>query len=732
MAAYADIIIDISAPTLDRSFQYEIPAELRELAEVGSPVLVPFGNAKKPKRGYIVGLSDEPKVAREKIKPIADIPERDLSIEDSLVALAYRIKRRYGGSLYDALRTVIPSRQKIAAVPKRKVRRTVTKERLAEMLEQVSRRETAKARLYGALLDTEEIPYELVTGKLKITKAALDKAQDEGILTVAELSDTENEPGAGLAVTLNDEQRNAADTIANSLGKGGVFVLHGITGSGKTEVYLSVIERTLAAGKQVIVLIPEIALTYQTVLRFYRCFGDRVAFVHSKMPAGERYRMRERAKEGRISIMIGPRSALFTPFPDLGLIIVDEEHENSYRSELTPRYHAVDVAVERARMCGATVVLGSATPSLETYYRCEQGEYTLLTLSKRAKDGAVLPKSEIVDLREELREKNFSVISRRLRAAIVDRLAKHEQVMLFLNRRGYAGFVSCRSCGYIAQCPHCDISLTYHNDGTLRCHYCGYRVPYQKACPECGSQYFLPFGKSGTQKIEELVEKEFPNARVLRMDADTTKAADDYEAILSEFAEGRGDILIGTQMIVKGHDFPNVTLVGALAADLSLGVAEYSCAERTFDLLAQAAGRAGRDRIPGEVIIQTYRPDHYAITAAAASDYRAFYETEIRYRRSFGYPPVRHMLTIVGGHRREDTLEKAMGELAAKAREVAETAGAVVIGPALPQMHKKNDMFFRVIYVKSADIELLIAAKDAAEQWMHEARGGVGLTFDMD
>ncbi|MBP5354668.1 MAG: primosomal protein N', partial [Lachnospiraceae bacterium] len=457
-----------------------------------------------------------------------------------------------------------------------------------------------------------------------------------------------------------------------------------------------------------------------------------VAFFHSKMPAGERYRIRERAKVGRISIMIGPRSALITPFPNLGLIIVDEEHENSYRSELTPRYHAVDVAVERAHMCGATVVLGSATPSLETFYRCEQGEYTLLTLSKRAKDGAVLPKSEIVDLREELKAKNFSVISRRLRAAIEDRLAKHEQVMLFLNRRGYAGFVSCRSCGYIAQCPHCDISLTYHNDGTLRCHYCGHRVPYQKTCPECGSEYFLPFGKSGTQKIEELVEKEFPKARVLRMDADTTKAADDYEAILSEFAEGKGDILIGTQMIVKGHDFPKVTLVGALAADLSLGVAEYSCAERTFDLLAQAAGRAGRDRIPGEVIIQTYRPDHYAITAAAASDYRSFYDTEIRYRQSFGYPPVRHMLTIIGGHRREDTLEKAMGELAAKTREVAENAGAVVIGPALPQMHKKNDMFFRAIYVKCRDIELLIAVKDAAEQWMHEARGGVGLTFDMD
>ena len=732
MAAYADIIIDIAAPVLDRTFQYEIPPQLRERATVGAPVLVPFATAKKPRRGYIVGLSDEAKIDASRIRPIEDIPERDLTIEDSLVELAYRIKRRYGGSLYDALRTVIPSRQKIAAVPKRKVRRAMSQEAFAELIAQLPKRETAKLRLYSALAETEEIPYELVTGKLKITRAALTKAQDEGILTVAELDDDENEPGAGLTVTLNDEQIAAADTVAESLGNGGVFVLHGITGSGKTEVYLRVIESALAQGKQVIVLIPEIALTYQTVLRFYRCFGDRVAFVHSKMPAGERYRMRERAREGKISIMIGPRSALFTPFPDLGLIIVDEEHETSYRSELTPRYHAVEVAVERARMCGATVVLGSATPSLETYYRCEQGEYRLLSLTKRAKDGAVLPSTEIVDLREELKAKNFSVISRRLRSAIEDRLAKHEQIMLFLNRRGYAGFVSCRSCGYIAQCPHCDISLTYHNDGTLRCHYCGHRVPYKKTCPECGSQYFLPFGKSGTQKIEELVEKEFPKARVLRMDADTTKAADDYEAILSEFAEGKGDILIGTQMIVKGHDFPNVTLVGALAADLSLGVADYACAERTFDLLAQAAGRAGRDKIPGEVIIQTYRPDHYAITAAATADYRSFYETEIRYRRSIGYPPVRHLLTIVGGHRREATLESAMEELAALLREVAEADGAVVIGPAPPQLQKKNDMYFRVLYVKHGECETLIRVKDAAEQWMHEGHGGVGLTFDMD
>ena len=730
MALYADVIIDISAPTLDRTFQYSVPEELSERAVTGAPVLVPFGKGKAPRRGYIVGISGELKVAPEKIRPIAEIPKKDLTIEDSLVNLAYRMKERYGGSLYDALRTVIPSRQKVESVRKRVVKRAVSGEELLALCEKLTGRETAKARLYKALAEAPEIPYELVTGKLKLTKASLDKAQEEGILSVEEAEEGSFSEGEGLTVTLNEEQEAAAREVLAADGHE-VFVLHGITGSGKTEVYLRVISDVIAQGKQVIVLIPEIALTYQTVMRFYRCFGDRVAFVHSKMSAGDRYRMRERARNGEISIMIGPRSALFTPFPNPGLFIVDEEHETSYRSESTPRYHAVTVAVMRAKECGAKVILGSATPSLETYYLCETGSYKLLSLHRRAKEGAVLPKAEIVDLREELAAHNYSVISRRLHAAVTDRLSRGEQVMLFINRRGYAGFVSCRACGETAVCPHCDVSLTYHNDGTLRCHYCGYRRRYEKVCPACGSKYYLPFGRSGTQKIEELVEKEFPKARVLRMDADTTKAAEDYETILTEFAEGRGDILIGTQMIVKGHDFPNVTLVGALAADLSLGVPEYNSAERTFDLLAQAAGRAGRDKIPGEVIIQTYRPDHYAVTAAAAADYQAFYDTEIAYRRACGYPPVRHLLTIVGADRREAVLETAMDELAELLRKTCRDSGAAVIGPAPAGLRKKRDLYYRVLYVKHGDIDALVGAKDAAESWMH-GPGGVGLTFDVD
>ena len=731
MAVYADIIIDIAAPKLDRSFQYRIPDALRKEARVGSPVLIPFGSGKTLRRGYIVGIGDEPKIEASKIREIAEIPKRDLTIEDSLVTLAYRIRERYGGSLYDALRTVIPSRQKVEQVPKRMVRRALSADELMKRADGLRGNETAKARLYRALAETAEIPWELVSGKLRLTKAMLERAQADGILTIETVVDAQNDRGAGLTVTLNREQESAAAAVLSGDEKCSVFLLHGITGSGKTEVYLRVIGEILAKGQQVIVLIPEIALTYQTVLRFYRCFGDRVAFIHSKMSAGDRYRMRERARAGEISIMIGPRSALFTPFPNLGLVIVDEEHETSYRSELTPRYHAVSVAIMRAELCGAKVILGSATPSLETYYKCGRGEYRLLTLTKRAKDGAMLPKAEIIDMREELKSRNFSVISRRLREAVNRRLERGEQVMLFLNRRGYAGFVSCRACGETAVCPHCDVTLTYHKDGTLRCHYCGYRAPYRPVCPKCGSKYFLPFGRSGTQKIEELAAKEFPTARILRMDADTTRAADDYEAILSDFAEGRGDILIGTQMIVKGHDFPRVTLVGALAADLSLGAPEYTAAERTFDLLAQAAGRAGRDRIPGEVLIQTYRPDHYAVLTAADADYAAFYETEIRYRRACGYPPVRHMLSIVGADRREATADAAMEELAGVVAKAAQTEAALVIGPAPAQMKKKRDLYYRVLNVKHAEIEALIRIKDVAEAWMH-GESGIGLTFDMD
>ena len=349
----------------------------------------------------------------------------------------------------------------------------------------------------------------------------------------------------------------------------------------------------------------------------------------------------ERVKRGEVDVMIGPRSALFTPFENLGLIVIDEEHETTYKSEQVPRYHARETAIRRAKLEGASVVLGSATPSLEAFYRCRLGEYTLLELKNRA-TAQSLPEVYTVDMREELKHGNRSIISDRLKEMIEDRLQKRQQIMLFLNRRGYAGFVSCRECGYVVKCTHCDVALSAHKNGKLVCHYCGYERPSMTSCPECGSHYIGGF-RAGTQQIEELVTKMFPAARVLRMDMDTTKKKDSHEKILSAFAAEEADILIGTQMIVKGHDFPQVTLVGILAADMSLYSNHYQSAERTFQLLSQACGRAGRGREKGEVVIQTYNPEHYSIQTAARQDYESFYEEEMNYRMLMGYPPAEEL-----------------------------------------------------------------------------------------
>ncbi len=497
-------------------------------------------------------------------------------------------------------------------------------------------------------------------------------------------------------VVLNGEQRAAFEKILNAWPK--PALLYGVTGSGKTEVYMELIEEMRRRGRQTILLIPEISLTYQNLVRFYDRFGERVACVNSRLSEGERYEAFERAKQGEIDVMIGPRSALFTPFARLGLILIDEEHDTAYHSDTAPRYDAGTVALKRAELAGAGVVFGSATPSLGTYRNALRGDYTLAVMRGRAKKDAHLPAVTIVDLRKELKEGNKSIFSRTLREAMEDRLARREQVMLFLNRRGYAGFVSCRSCGRVIRCPHCDVSLTAHRNGRLVCHYCGYSVPMPDRCPVCGSPYIAGFGL-GTQKVESAVAKQFPGARVLRMDADTTTAKDAHAKLLAAFAAGEADVLIGTQMIVKGHDFPNVTLVGILAAELSLYADDFRAAERTFQLLTQAAGRAGRADKPGSVIIQTYDPENTAIVTAAAQDYERFYAEESANRRLLAYPPEGEMMAVLV---RDAAEEKALAEaerLAAAARALHK--GVTVIGPSPAGVAKVKDQFRVVFYVKS-------------------------------
>ena len=525
---------------------------------------------------------------------------------------------------------------------------------------------------------------------------------------------------------LNPEQSYVADSIIEDYDKGihGTYLIKGVTGSGKTEVYLEVIEHVLSMDKQVIMLIPEIALTYQTVMRFYKRFGNVVSILNSRMSKGERYDQYLRAKRGELKIMIGPRSALFTPFDRLGLIVIDEEHEGAYKSDSVPRYHARETAVELAAMCNASVILGSATPSVDAYYKARSGEYKLFVMNNRAGE-STLPEVETVDLREELRSGNKSIFSRRLKKMIEERLNNKEQVMLFLNRRGYVGFINCRECGHVIKCPHCDISLTAHNNGRLVCHYCGYTEPDKKLCPKCGSKYIGGF-KVGTEKIEQAVKEAFPAARVLRMDFDTTKGKEGHEKILEEFSGGNADILVGTQMIVKGHDFPNVTLMGILLADLSLYSSDFRAQERTFELLTQAAGRAGRGDKRGNVIIQTYDPSHYSIQTAMKHDYDAFYEQEIMYRELMDYPPVSNLLTVKVSSKNEqlanDTPVWLLQETTKELRKIYydEDDMPRAIGPSRASVYKLNDIFSVLLFFKHKQYTVLTQVKDILEKYIRE------------
>lgn len=753
MAEYANIIIDISHEKLDRPFQYRVPEGLKNRLYPGIQVLVPFGNGNRTIRGYVIELTDEAEFDKDRLKEITAIDMEGVPVEAQLISLAAWIKENYGGTMNQALKTVLPVHQKTRQKEKKSVTLAVSRDKAQEQLVAFQKKHnTARVRLLEALLDAAGnvggsasigIPYEAVTGKLNVTPAVIRAMEELGLVTVEKeqfwrnpVFVSETAAAAGNAdFTLNSEQQQIVDTISADFRQEnyGTYLIHGVTGSGKTAVYIELIARAVAEGRQAIVLIPEIALTYQTVMRFYKRFGDRVSVLHSRMSQGERYDQFLRAKNGGLDVMIGPRSALFTPFSNLGYIIIDEEHESSYKSETVPRYHAREAAIERARMVGASVVLGSATPSLESYYKAKQGEYRLLNLRTRIEEKP-LPTSEIIDLREELKQGNRSILSCRLQELMEDRLNKGQQMMLFLNRRGVSGFVSCRACGHVFRCPHCDVSLSQHNNGRMVCHYCGYQEPAAKICPQCGSKYVSGF-KAGTQKIEQVVKERFPEARVLRMDFDTTRNKEGYEKILAAFANGEADILIGTQMIVKGHDFPNVTLVGILAADLSLHISDYRGPERTFQLLTQAAGRAGRGQERGRVVIQTYSPDHYSILLAARQDYEAFYEQEISYRRLMKYPPVWHMMVMLVASGKQELTEQCarlLWEKLQQAQEKGKIQGLSMIGPADPPIAKVNDIYRKVIYFKHENYAALARVKDVLEQFIKRHREFDGVTIQFD
>lgn len=519
----------------------------------------------------------------------------------------------------------------------------------------LQRRAPKQAALYLDLLYGEPVqPAAALCLKHNTSTAALKALEQRGYIQRFEQeyyrapSLGEGHASAGKH-TLNEEQQAAYDAIAARLdgGEFHTFLLHGITGSGKTEVYLQVIEHVLSIGKDAIILVPEISLTPQTVGRFYARFQQNIAVLHSALSMGERYDEWRRAQRGEVRIVVGARSAVFAPLKNLGVIVVDEEHDSSYKQGETPRYHARDVAIMRARDAGAVCLLGSATPSVESYYNSEQGKFTRLELHTRATRGT-LPEVHVLDMRIETRESGGKmVLAPALEEAVRQRVQSGEQVILLLNRRGFAPCVLCPSCGWVAECDHCNVSLTYHRaNHTLLCHYCGEAADPPQLCGQCNGKTLVYLGL-GTQRAEEYLQQEFPTARIARMDADTTARKGGHAQILGRFAKREIDILIGTQMLAKGHDYPAVTLAGVIHADTGLGLPDFRAPEQTFNLLTQVAGRAGRGDLPGEVYIQTYRPRHYAVTCAAHHDYAAFYAHEIEHRRAGGFPPLRRMVNFL-------------------------------------------------------------------------------------
>ena len=728
---FANIIVDISHEKLDRPFGYIIPKELEDKISVGTAVMIPFGRGNRLISGYVIEITYTAGFDVSKMKPIHSVVENATSVEGELIKLAWWIKENYGSTMNQALKTVIPVKQTVRGIEKKTIVLNLSKEQLEEKIQTYTKKNAkARVRLLNELSNTDRLSKNLVVDKLNISAGTLKAMEQLGDIIIETDTGYRNPvkkiEQKAYDIILNEQQRQVSENIKKTMdfrkdSKPNIHLIHGITGSGKTEVYIDLIDYTISKGKAVIVLIPEIALTYQTVMRFTRRFGDRVSIINSRLSKGERYDQFERAKNGDVDIMIGPRSALFTPFKNLGLIIIDEEHESAYKSESVPKYHATEVAIKRAKDVGATLVLGSATPSVESYYRAKNGAYKLHVLNKREKGN--LPEVHVVDLREELKNENKSIFSIELQNLIKDRLEKKQQTMLFINRRGYAGFVSCRDCGEAIKCPHCDVTLKLHRNRKLVCHYCGHTENMPTLCPKCGSKYLGGFG-IGTQQIETAVKKMFPHAKVLRMDADTTSKKGGHDEILSAFANREADILVGTQMIVKGHDFPGVTLVGVIAADMSLYSSDYCANERTFQLICQAAGRAGRGELPGIAIVQTYSPDNYSIETAGRQNYEEFYEEEIAYRKLMKYPPVSNMVSILLQGREQKQLIEVTNYLVEIIKNYKDKyfKELFVIGPADPPVGKINDIYRKIIYLKSDSRQGIIQLKNYLEDVINSSQ----------
>ena len=637
MDLYADIVVNSDAITIDKPFSYKVRENLRNILKLGHRVRIPFGNGNKTIEGFVFNIYEEEKDDNIRYKYIVDVCEPEPLLNRENLILVEFLRRKYLCKYIDAIRVMIPP--KIMSGNKEKIKQVIFFNKFVEGMTDKQIQGLEKIRENDGIFSRAEL-----TKELGISTYTIKKLIDSGAVIVKEQKvDRSNyrEFEKYPAKKLTDEQENAYYKILRS---NKVCLLKGVTGSGKTEVYMNLVSAMLFEDKTSLMLVPEISLTPQMIERFKGRFGKDVAVFHSRLSDGERYDEWYRVRNGEAKLVIGARSALFLPFKDLGLIIVDEEHESSYKSEMSPRYNTIEVCEFIKGLKDCKVVLGSATPSLDSYYKALKKDYDLVELTTRI-GGKPLPKVEIVDMREELKAGNKAMFSRALYKKIKEKLSKKEQIILFLNRRGYSSFVSCRSCGFVYVCESCDISMTYHHNGFLICHYCGKTKKMDRTCPKCKSKYLKHFG-TGTEKVEMAVKHYFPEARVLRMDVDTTRKKNSHEELYNSFKNGEADILVGTQMIAKGLDFENVTLVGVLAADLGINFPDYRASERSFQILTQVSGRAGRADKEGEVIVQTYSPENYSLNYAKTGDYDKFFKEEIMIRKAMDYPPFSKLMLI--------------------------------------------------------------------------------------
>ncbi|MCL2407418.1 MAG: primosomal protein N' [Defluviitaleaceae bacterium] len=712
----AEVIVDITNAEVDKVFHYllpdqhNIPENLRDSISPGFRCIVPFGN--RHIDGCIVGFS-EPTVDPSKLKKIISFYEDYPIITPHLLELAKWMKTKYYTTLAACLRSIAPSWTGAKRNKKILYAQLIEgKENTDEYIETTKKNGT-QAQVLKALAKHggEPIPIATLAATLSISASPIRTLEKKGLVTIAErlsinkpiATITYNTDNKKESVTLTEEQLNVLHTLSNSP-RGKTWLLHGVTGSGKTEVYMRLIEKAITEGKQAIMLVPEIALTPQAVDSFKRRFGTGVAVTHSRLTPLERMEQWNAARSGEISIMIGPRSAVFAPFPTLGVIIVDEEHEKTYTSETTPKYSSSTVAEKLGELTGAVVVLGSATPDIITYFRAQKGEIGLLTMEKRVNNR--FPQVHVADLRTELAEGNRTIFSKVLQFEMERNVKLGHQTILFMNRRGHSTFVSCRACGYVCKCGSCSVNFTYHTQtSSMLCHYCGARERPPTDCPQCSSRHVRYFGV-GTQKIEEEVTHLFPGTSVARMDMDTTSTKSGHEKIIRRFAEGKAQILVGTQMIAKGLDFPNVSLVGIIDADVALNMGDYRSAETAFQLITQVSGRAGRASLPGKVIIQTYMPHHYSIEYSKDNNYAGFYSHEIISRQTMGYPPFGHIFMVMMTCEDEKKLISVQKELAHIMRMYNRKGFFDILGPSPAIVSKVNNLYRWKILVKTMSTDV--------------------------